>query len=83
MFCWRKFIFKCLWNYVFNFLFDFLSELLLNIVFNSIMRLLGREIENINVIYVIWLRISILINYFNFKLYFLFEKINFNEMKIF
>lgn len=63
-------------------MFDFLSELLLNIVFNSIMRLLGREIENINVIYVIWWRISILINYFNFKLYFLVEKINFNEMNI-
>lgn len=63
-------------------MFDFLSELLLNIVFNSIMRLLGREIENINVIYVIWWRISILINYFNFKLYFLFGKININEINI-
>lgn len=43
-------------------------------------RSLGREIENINVIYATWWRTSISINYFNFKSYSLSGKINFNEI---
>lgn len=78
--CWRKFISKRPWNYVSNLLFDSSSELSSNIAFNSIMRSLGREIENINVIYATWWRTSISINYFNFMSYSSSEKINFNEM---
>lgn len=44
------------------------------------MRSLGREIENINVIYATWWRTSISINYFNFKSYSLSGKININEI---
>lgn len=78
--CWRKFISKRPWNYVSNLLFDSPSELSSNIAFNSIMRSLGREIENINVIYATWWRTSISINYFNFKSYSLSGKINCNEI---
>lgn len=78
--CWRKFISKRPWNYVSNLLFDSPSVLSSNIAFNSIIRSLGREIENINVIYATWWRTSISINYFNFKSYSLSGKINFNEI---
>lgn len=78
--CWRKFISKRPWNYVSNLPFDSPSELSSNIAFNSIIRSLGREIENINVIYATWWRTSISINYFNFKSYSLSGKINFNEI---
>lgn len=78
--CWSKFISKRPWNYVSNLLFDSPSELSSNIAFNSIIRSLGREFENINVIYATWWRTSISINYFNFKSYSLSGKINIDEI---